>query len=1223
MPPLKTKHSLRLILQRTLLAICLPALSLTGLQAAARKVAESSPPAPGSLQIHEGTVRWTIQGTPILEQKTPELRLSDGTVLPWKTETSSVEKNVATVSGAFLTKDGEVRAHWNFTLSDEGTLLQTTVKTSWKLSRPIESLQFGLGLHLAPRKRVFFAGQYGLDWDTRYFYQFHLTALGAVMPNPDRNEWRWFGLEKNGGRSFRLWKAESDSTPPLVMQESSQMPFSALVYDEKESVLLDVEPADPAVAMRLLVDASGGGAFSLEVIPPPHSPPGHFLTGSGRLQGQAEFHFTTRAAFGESGLAQLRADLKSRAPADLANLPGTGREWASQDSSAARTRRISAGFPFPQGTVSASQPLTVQIGDESITPQVTPLAYWPDQSLKWGLLSFPLPKVQPGEPAPGSPLISFRNGSRVPVQVQPVPEASSKAPQKNLATLENPSRPQVTIHTGPLTAVLADGKSWWKSLTIEGLSLISENSGGVRAYANYAVDFNSWNSLHGHLLEGRSDEAGLVVERIIVEDNGPERALVRLEGTILNKEPTRCLLWLEFRANSAAIRMYHTVEFLFEDPRRTALTGLGLEFTLAGLAPTALASQNENLPILSGKPASLVLEQVTPNAFRMISSTTGDSKLVATGSKAEGWMLATGNPISVLAVVRNFSALAPKAIEIGTGAENDLKVTFALWPQSAGPMDVRRYSNYPHRGQSEQAPSQYDYVDKSYYTQHPFVGVSRSHDLLLDFLPANSAHAARDIAADFESPPLLFPGEIQLSASDVILPGYGADSGKFAREGMENYLRFWLFHQNLHQWMGFWNYGDFRHYFQGGYGWIAKPDALAAAVKKLKAGENPQSLIVEKSDRILDYAPPNDWAYDNGRWGWGNTEGSPGQLLQTNYLRSGDRDLFFAAEAMARHARDVVVRHAGKWLGAGTRHGVQHWSDGNHEERQTSAGEFKYHYFLTGDPRTRQVITNLYDKYYSRTPVSVHASHSGRLQGLLFHWEVTGDPAEGEQFRKYVESLLSPDGIYERADVTFPGPTVNKPAEGLNEGSMFFQVFGAMDALLEYERMTGHPGLRDSLIASADAVLKNPKARENYARGKVGPMMYGALGYAARHAKDPAPYQKWLAEAFWAAQWKPTFAMVAKDPDLWTGPGAYLDFTVPGSLFWMNFAPWLWGALDSSILSDSAWEEKIADHQNSHRPAAPVPLSWQSEYDAEDELQSYLNQDIPWTTPAPPTQPRP
>ena len=1212
----------RSFLLRIFFAITLLTLSLAEGWAAAEKPSSAEPPARGALQIHDGQVRWTLDGNTILNQKPPGLRLADGTALTWKSETSKVEGNTATVSGVFTAEGGEVKAKWVYSLSEDGTRLESTVKTSWDLSQSIDTLQFGLGLHLAPRKRIFFAGQYGLDWDTRYFYQFHLSALGALMQNPDRNEWRWFGLEKNAGRSFRLWKAESDTTPPLVMQEAPQMPFSTLVYDEKESVLLDVAPADPSAAMRLLVDASGNGAIFLEVIPPPQSAPGRLIPEAERLQGQSEFRFTVRTAFDEAGTAQLRADLKSRAPADLAALPGTGREWTAQDSSAPRPRRMSAGFPFPQGEVAPDQPLAVQISGTSVTPQVTPLAYWPDRSLKWGLLSFPLPELQSEEPTAGAPVITFRDGSKVPAVVKTAPSTTPKAASKNLATFDDTSRPQVSIQTGPLQAVLADGKSWWKSLTVEGQPLITENSGGVRAYANYALDFKSWNSLESRLTGGQSDAGNLMVERITLEDNGPERALVRLEGTILNKEPTRCLLWLEFRAGSASVRIYHTIEFLFKDPRRTALTSLGLEFALSGFTPTALVSQNENLPVPPEGEASLTLEQITPNAFRLLSTAAGSSESIATGSKAEGWMLAAGKEFSVLAAIKNFSPLAPKAMELTTDAK-DLKVTFALWPEAAGPMDVRRYSNYPHRGQSEQTPTQYDYVDKGYYHQDPFVGVSRSHDLLLEFLPPKAVASAREIAADFESPPLLFPGSTQLATSDVILPGYAADSGKFVREGMENYLRFWLFHQNLHQWMGFWNYGDFRHYFQGGYGWIAKPDALAAAVKKLKAGENPQSLIVEKSDRILDYAPPNDWAYDNGRWGWGNTEGSPGQLLQTNYLRSGDRDLFFAAEAMARHARDVVVRHAGKWLGAGTRHGVQHWSDGNHEERQTSAGEFKYHYFLTGDPRTRQVITNLYDKYYSRTPVSVHASHSGRLQGLLFHWEVTGDPAEGEQFRKYVESLLSPDGIYERADVTFPGPTVNKPAEGLNEGSMFFQVFGAMDALLEYERMTGHPGLRDSLIASADAVLKNPKARENYARGKVGPMMYGALGYAARHAKDPAPYQKWLAEAFWAAQWKPTFAMVAKDPDLWTGPGAYLDFTVPGSLFWMNFAPWLWGALDSSILSDSAWEEKIADHQNSHRPAAPVPLSWQSEYDAEDELQSYLNQDIPWTTPAPPTQPRP
>ena len=1198
------------IVCRLLLVNIVAGLNATGL-AAARNPATPDPAQRGHLEKDDGEVRWIVDGKPVLDYQQPVLRLEDGTLLTWKTKTVEVEDNSATVSGAF-TGEGEVNARWKYLLSDAGSRMECAVQVDWSLKQPVDTLQFGFGFHLDPRKRVFFAGQYGLGWETRYFYQFHLTALGTLMEKPDRNEWRWFGLEKNAGHGFRLWKAESDRTPPLVMQECADMPYATLLSDEAGAVLFDVAPAGEDAATRLLVDASGGGAATIEVVPPVQTAPGLLWSEAQRLKGRAEFTVTARTATGEAATAQLRDELKSRAPSDLAVLPGTGREWSGQDSAAPRARLVSAGFPFPQGSVTAGQAVQVHLGESTINPQVTPLAYWPDRSIKWGLLSFALPKVAGGEPAGEGPYLSFRDGSTVPVRVET--SAAKEPAGENVATLKEGSRSEVHIQTGPLQAELTDGKLWWKSLVVEGKPLIAGGSGGVRAYADYKVDFQGWNSLDATMAGGTSDAADLIVEKITLEDNGPQRALVRLEGIIPNKEPTRCFLWLEFRAGHAGVRIYHTVEFLFKDPRRTALRNLGLEFTLGNFAPRSFASQGEVRQVTHPQDASMSLEQMTPNSFRLLSADNGSPQMIESGAKAEGWVLAAGKDYSVLAAVRNFSALAPKALGISAGSGDRLTVNFGLWPKPAGPMDVRRYSDYPHRGQSEQASSQYDWVEKSYYPYDPFVGVSRSHELLLDFLPAGGEGAARDIAADFESPVLLAPGARQLAQSKVILPGYTASAGKFAGEGMENFLKFWLFHQNLHQWMGFWNFGDFRHYFRAGYGWIAKPEALAAAVKRLAAGEEAKSITLDKADYKLDYVPPNDWAYDNGRWGWGNTEGSPGLLLQTEYLRSGSRDVFFAAEAMARHARDVVVRHAGRWFGAGTRHGVQHWSDGNHEERQTAASEFKYHYFLTGDPRTRQVIDRLYDKYYSRTPVSVHAAHSGRLQGLLFHWEVTGDPAEGEQLKRYVECMLSPEGIYEEADVVFPGPTRKNPPKGLNGGSMFFQVFGALSALLEYELITGHPGLHRSLIASADSVTRNPKALENYKRGKVSPMLFGALGYAARHAEDPSSYQKLLKEAFEAAFWKYTFAMVPRDKAFWTGDKARLALTVPGSLFWMNFAPWVWGALDAGTLSDPAWEARIEDYDKTAKIAAVPPLSWQSEYDAVEGLDAYLNQAVPWKT---------
>src|SRR5690606_12743027 len=113
-------------------------------------------------------------------------------------------------------------------------------------------------------------------------------------------------------------------------------------------------------------------------------------------------------------------------------------------------------------------------------------------------------------------------------------------------------------------------------------------------------------------------------------------------------------------------------------------------------------------------------------------------------------------------------------------------------------------------------------------------------------------------------------------------------------------------------------------------------------------------------------------------------------------------------------------------------HGVQHWSDGNHEERQTTVTEYRLHYFLSGDGRSRDTINKLYDGVYSKTPVSVHAAHSGRLGGLLFHWEITGSPEEFAQLQRYVQTFVSPDGLYTTPVLNFPGPVADGPPRDLN-----------------------------------------------------------------------------------------------------------------------------------------------------------------------------------------------
>ncbi|GAB2325881.1 hypothetical protein STREPTOSP366_10870 [Streptomyces variabilis] len=100
----------------------------------------------------------------------------------------------------------------------------------------------------------------------------------------------------------------------------------------------------------------------------------------------------------------------------------------------------------------------------------------------------------------------------------------------------------------------------------------------------------------------------------------------------------------------------------------------------------------------------------------------------------------------------------------------------------------------------------------------------------------------------------------------------------------------------------------------------------------------------------------HQWRYDVGGYAWDNSELSPDLWLWYAYLRSGRADIFRFAEAMTRHTGEVDVYHLGAWAGLGTRHGVQHYADSAKQQRIANTTYRRFHYFLTADERTGDLM---------------------------------------------------------------------------------------------------------------------------------------------------------------------------------------------------------------------------------------------------------------------------
>lgn len=1105
-----------------------------------------------------------------------------------------VSRQEDTASGKIVEgKIANVKAQISYSVGEDAERVEIEIRLQGD-PQQVEALRWQLPLSLNPRKRVWMRGDYDMEWDTRYFYQFNVGAKQQLLTEPDRNEWRWFGMDRFSSNSFRLWKAESSSTSPLMMQEGRKAAPAIEVYDRQRGVLMELREGESPLPTRLEVDASGGASLAVDLLP------GSVRPVERRSLFAEPLRIVLYAVEGEAMRKNLREMIAKRYPASPRPLPEEAMEesrWLRETAAPKRPRYVTGGYPFAPGALQRDRSLSIN----GKATQMKPIAFWPDQSVKHALLTFPLPEEVAREKGT-MPVVTLRDRPSLPISLE-ISEANHSA-KKMLTVTEN--QEGVTIANGEMIATLSKGSRWLASLKWQGHELLRAEEKARLAYSDFQIQPESV-GFYLRTAEGGEKDAGtLEVTELQVEESGPLRAVVRLAGMTTNREPVRMIVRLEFYAGSPEIRMTHSAVFRFKDPRQTFLTGMGFELPLASKPSAVSLPQGylkehrtwESLTLLQRTPFLQQLEQKATN---------GQWTREEADAETPGWVQFRSE-VPMMAAIRNFRETAPKAITLD---HTNGVLRYELWPLEAGPMDVRRYSDYPHLAQGESVRSRTNWVKDDFYPKDPFVGVSRTHEVLLSL--ATSAEEAQPVAADFQSPPLLYAGWQAYEKAKVVLPHGAQEEWPRTWANWTRLTNFLLWHRELYGWYGFWNFGDVRHFFRNGYGWISSP----ALVRNERPWEHDdrKARRLPRGSFTKDYTTQNDWAYDNGRWGWSNTEGLPGLFLQHEYLRHGNRVVYFAAEAAGRHSRDVVTRHEGLWYGLGTRHGVQHWSCGDHEERQTTVSEYRHHYFLSGDARSREVAGNLYRDIYSRTPVFIHASHSGRLQGLLFHWELTGDAQEGERLRAYVDTFIIPEGITISPNVAFPDPALRGKPRHINGGSMFFHTFGGLHALVEYHQITGYAPLAEALVRMTDHFLTQPSVQEvlQGKRTTSADIFWPALAFSAKHSNQPKRYRTALRQYIQNGASSLLYQTVTEDSKHWTGPTAILRGNIPLALFWNNWSPYM----THSLGEKEVWDEKTAAaHAEGEKGADRVfpRESWQDQFDHQPDLEGYFSRQFPFET---------
>ena len=634
--------------------------------------------------------------------------------------------------------------------------------------------------------------------------------------------------------------------------------------------------------------------------------------------------------------------------------------WIDGEAPAGISGGTTWGMPFARGTVPGAGNLAVQdAAGNPVDSQAWPLATWPDGSLKWAGLA-----VGATDTPSGSYQVTFDGGA--------APSGAGRPASSAARVTVTEGADALTVDTGRLQMVInRSGSTLFSSLSRDG--------------ATVARDAR----LVSLLQDGVSDGAGTArrdaftgeVAAVVVEQDGPVRAVVRLEGRHC-QDGNGGRSWLPFvvrfyfYANARSVRMVHS--FIWDgDADRDFLAGLGVRFTvpleaelhnrhirIAGAGGGFLTEAVRGLTGLRRDPGAEVREaqiagRPTPPADtwnpevseRMhLIPAWGDytlTQLSADGfelrkrtAPGHGWVGISGGTRSAgfcsltdtrggLGVgVKDFWQSHPGQLDIRSAATGEATVTSWLYSPEAQPMDLRFY----HDGLGQDTfEEQLEGLEITYEDYEPGfgnpTGIARTHDLTL--FAYGSTPSTESLAADAASastPALLQATPEYLHSAGVFSDWDPVDRSTPARARLEDRLDF-LFdfyagQVEQRRWYGFWNYGDVMHTYD--------------------------------FDRHV-------WRYDVGGYAWDNSELSPDLWLWYSYLRSGRADIFRFAEAMTRHTGEVDVYHLGPWQGLGSRHNVQHWGCSAKQLRISTPAYRRFYYYLTADERTGDLLTELVD----------------------------------------------------------------------------------------------------------------------------------------------------------------------------------------------------------------------------------------------------------------------
>jgi hypothetical protein len=655
--------------------------------------------------------------------------------------------------------------------------------------------------------------------------------------------------------------------------------------------------------------------------------------------------FTRRTFISASAAAPMAISMAAgTSPKPVESNPdkGTWVRWLDGVASPV-AQGVTWGTPWPRGKLRNTRNLALRSQAGLFGLQTWPLAYWPDGSLKWTAHA-----LAPGADIGDGPFaIVAHAGARHAATVS-VKESAS----------------DVQVDTGNFVCRFArTGTNVISTITRDGRERLRDGR-LVLLRQDRAASVDD--------AQVKTDKFESAVEKVTVEQSGPVRAVVKVEGRHAGADQR----WLPFTlrfylyAGSDQLRVLHTIVF-DGDEHRDFIRGVGLRFSVpqsaesydrhvrfvgdgdglfgeavrglsglrrdtgkaardaqvAGIAVPEVAPVAKNLLQYIPAFGDWTLSQPNADGFTIRKRTAdGHAWLDSGHGKRASGLGFIGGPTGGIAFgIRNFWQSHPAQLDIRGANTDTASVTLWVWSPEAPAMDLRFY--HDGLGQDTYEKQYKGGLEITYEDYEPGfgtpMGVARTSELQLWILPATPARERFPRLADALRAPAMMSATPQTIVESgvfghaVSLPSQTPVSHAGLEKQLEWMVDFYRGQQDQHGWYGFWNYGDVMHTYD--------------------------------SDR-------HEWRYDVGGFAWDNSELATDVWLWMHYLRTGSADAFRFAEAMTRHTGEVDVHHLGKFAPLGSRHNVQHWGCSAKQLRISTALNRRFYYYLTADERVGDLM---------------------------------------------------------------------------------------------------------------------------------------------------------------------------------------------------------------------------------------------------------------------------